>query len=640
MAQNSYRYVFVSSTSELPSTGTTVNLPVGGVGIFDANTWQAVTAPSFVTNKAIVIAQGTPADSFVPGIAKSNETYKSLPITPYSITKWDAKAAQKGKSQVVTLGFDGVDVSKTLNVPAGATNFTFWVSLSGQPIANLLGDTPDTHYATYTEQFSVNLPCSNDCTDSCGATIDCNIIADAVISEFQTRKLIGGQLITDYVKVSKLISCQTPSGLPTVSYTTYHLVLQDTGDNIALAQVQAQYPSDIVTRVSYDGITSTYSITHSTVTGTPAAFVDTVNPLIPNCTTCPSGYTLVPTVYLFTVKRKDNGTSANLNTIKSDYSDSAAIRLSYDGVTSVYEVHNSTGITPSAVAGDIVADAGSLQSVCVATTTVTTPWTATQTCSKAEKTFQLTIKNTDCGGTYLSQLQAIYGNGVSLVTTNTGTCTSLYELTVLSDNVSCDSCDTVPFTWTTPVAFQGLKWVEVLGQTGYGTGCVCGVKFESIYEQRKAQECFLKQVPYEFEPLFITLSTRNPDPNDYSVLCYPDVPHTIVSPVQYEFGYGRVVADQLIASNYAFNQPWRLNPAERDSMAYTLGIDLQGYYDEYILEVKTIPAEAQSISGFGSSPIETFEWHFFYPQGQGGAFAQAINGYLASANSPVAPVNI
>jgi hypothetical protein len=640
MAQNSYKYVFASSTSELPSTGTTVNLGLGQVGIFDANTWQAVTAPQATTNHAIIIAQGTTSDTFVPGIAKSNETYKSLPITPFSIRKWEAIKAQPGKPQVYTMGFDGVDTNKTLNVPTGATNFTFWVTMSGQPIANLLGDTPESHYASYTEQFSVNLPCDTSCSDTCGATVDCNIIADAVISSFQTRKLIGGQLITDYIKISKLLSCETPSGIPTTGFTTYHLLVQDSGDNIALAQVQAQYTGVPVKRVSYTGITSTYEIILPSGSSAPSAFVENINPLIPNCTTCPSGYTLHNTVYLFTVKRKDSGTSADLNAIKGDYSDSAAIRLSYDGVTSVYEIHNTTGITPSAVPGDIVTSAGSLQSVCVANSAMTTPWTNVKSCTKGLKTFQLTIENTDCGGTYLTQLRAIYGAGVSLVDNNADTCTSLYEVTIPSDNVTCDTCDVQPYTWTAPVAFKGLKWVEVLGQTGYGTGCVCGIKFESVYEQRKAQECFLKQVPFEFEPLFITVSTRNPDPNDYSVLCYPDVPTTLVSPVAYPFGFGRVVADAVIASNFQFNQPWRLNPAERDSMSYSLGIDLQGYYDEYILEVGYQPSEAGSVSGFGKSQVEVFEWHFFYPQGQGAAFAQAINGYLASANVPIAPVNI
>jgi hypothetical protein len=38
---NSYRYAWVASTPELPSTGTTVDLGVGQIGVFDGKTYQA-----------------------------------------------------------------------------------------------------------------------------------------------------------------------------------------------------------------------------------------------------------------------------------------------------------------------------------------------------------------------------------------------------------------------------------------------------------------------------------------------------------------------------------------------------------------------------------------------------------------------
>lgn len=638
---NSYRYVFVSSTSQLPSTGTTVDLGIGQVGIFDAKTWTATPAPNVTTSKAIVIAQGTPGDVFPQGVAKGNQTFKTDAISPYRVKGWTAVEAQPAKNMVVTMGFDGVDTTKTLNVPTGK-NFTFWLTLSGQPIANLLGAVPDTHYATYTEQFSVLLPCVDECSDNCGATVDCNIVADAVIDSFLTRKTIGGQFLSDYIKVTKLISCETPSGLPTVNYETYSLTVADSGDNIALAQVQAQYPGFGVRRTVRNGIFSTYEFTQIQTAGAPAAFDNTVNPVIPNCTVCPSGFTLQSELFISVVRRKDIGSAGNLTTIKSDYSDTTAVRLSYDGVTSTYEIHKTTATPLTPITGDIIQTAGTLQNVCLINSAVTTPWVLGATCTKAQKTYHLTVKNTDCGATYLTQLQAEYASlgTVTLVSTNADTCTTQYALTILSDNIACDACDIEFYKFTTPVPFLGMLWVEVAGQTYYGTDCSCGLKFESIYEQRKAKECFLKQVPYEYEPLFIGVSTRNPDPNDFSVLCLEDVPVTVVQQVQYAKGAGRVVADQLIASNFAFNSQWRKNPAERDALAYELGIDLQGFYDQYVLEFTIEPDESAAISGFGTSRVEFFEWSFYYPQGEGVDFAQAINGYLASANSPITLVNV
>lgn len=632
---NSYRYVFVSSTPQLPSTGTTVDLATGQVGIFDAKTYSAVTAPSFTLNKSIILAQGTSPDKFPKGISKGNQTRKTDPIKPSDITSWNAYAARPAKGMAITLGYDGVDITKTLNVSSGE-NFTFWITLTGQPVGNLLGDTPTTHSPTWTEEFTVVLPCVSNCTDSCGASVDCNVVADAAISEFLTRKLPGDQFLSDFVKVTKLIRCDTPSSLPTVATNTWSLTIADTGDNVALGRVQAAYSGIPVVRLSYVGIFSTYSIVE---VSQPAAFNTSASPLIPNCTVCPSGYSLVPQVWLYAVKR--SGVPV-LSTIKTDYSDTTAILLSFDGAVSTYEIHKTTATVPSAVASDIIISAGTFQSVCLIGSPTTTPWSLVSSCISAQNDFLITLKNDSCGSNYLTALQAEYSTlgTVSLVATNPSSCTSQYKITVTSDNVSCETCDMSFFTFTTPPAFQGSVWVQVLGETGYGVGCNCGLKFESIYEQRKAQECFLKSVPYEYEPLFVNLSTRNPDPNNYAVLCETDVPVTIVQNVQYAMGWGQIVADELIRSNYQFNEFWYKNPAERDAMSYQLGINLQGYYDQYTLEFNIRPDEYNGISGFGTSPVQHFEWTFYYPQGQGTAFAQAINGYLASAGSSIDPVNI
>lgn len=643
---NSYRYAFAATTPDLPTSGTTVDLGIGQIGIFDAKTWVATATP---TSKSIVIAQGTPDTKWMPGIAKGNQTYKSLTIKGSKVTGWKAVKAQKPQGQIYTMGFDGVDVTKTLNVPVGK-NFTFWITMSGQPIANLLGDTPSTHYATWTEQFSVVLPCAEACSDTCGDTYDCNVVADAVITAVNDRKIIGGQYLTEYVKFTKLLSCDTPSGLPTVAYSKWNLTVADTGDTVALAGVQAQYPGVTIKRVSRDGVFSTYELTEAG-SSTPTAFSTSVTPVIPNCSTCPSGYTLVPSVDAYAVARPLSSTTdlhdataqaAFLATLVAAYSAESGVFLSYNGSVATVELFFTTGTTVTALLSDSVAQIGTNQPLCTQDVATTVAWTKVADCTKAKKDYVLTIKDTDCGSTYLTELQAEYeGIGtVTLVETNSDTCTSQYKIVVTSDNTACDLCDDEFYKFSTPKPFKGMVWTEVAGETGYGTGCVCGIKAESIYEMRKAKECFLKQVAYEFEPLFISFSTRNPDPNDYSVLCETDVPVTKVQNVVYPIGYGRVVADAVIASNYNFNQPWRKNPAERDAFEYELGIDLNGYYDTYILSYEVEPSESSAISGFGTSRVEAFEHAFYFPAGTGNDFETAINGFLAANNSDVDLVSI
>jgi len=645
---NSYRYVFAASTPTIPVSGTTVDLGIGEIGVFDGKTFQATSG---ITAKSILIAQGTPDTVFPHGVAKSNHTYKTDIIKGTAVKSWKKVNGKKGSGLQITMGFDGVDTTKNLTVKQGKS-FTYWVTLSGAPIANLLGDSPKTHYAVWTEQFTVQLPCVSDCVDTCGDLVDPNVVADAAIAQFNNRKLIGGQYITDYVRVTKLVDCETPSGPATVNYTTYTLTIADAGDQAALGAVQAAYPGLTIKRVRRDGLLSTYEVVVAEG-DTPDPYEFTPAPVLQACDTCPSGcpadYTLTEAQDTWIVTRPITG-SANLNdptaqasfaaTIESAYSANASEFLSFNtaaGSVKIY-VNAGTAVTPLTASSDFVVQFASNQAICTpsGSLTVTTSWTECKIGTAAIRNFVLTVAN-DCINTpsgLLAEIQAIYGDTVTISAYNADTCTTQFTLPVESTNKDFENCAEVDWLFTTPAPFRGLVWTEVQGAV-YGTDCNVGLKFESIYEQRKAKECFLKQVAYEFEPLFITISTRNPDPNDYSVLCETDVPVTLVKNVEYPKGIGRVVADQVIASNFQYNQPWRKNAAERDAFEYELGIDLQGVYDQYVLEFQTFPTEAAAVSGFGTSQVQTFELSVFFAVGTGTAFETVVSAFVAS-NSPLA----
>ena len=642
---NSYRYVFAASTSTIPVSGTTVDLGIGEIGVFDGKTFQATNG---VTAKSILIAQGTPDTVYPHGVAKSNHTYKTNVIKGSAVKSWKKVNGKKGSGLQITLGYDGADLTKNLTVKQGKA-FTFWVTLSGAPIANLLGDSPKTHYAVWTEQFTVQLPCVSECTDTCGDVFDPNVVGDAVIEEFGKRKIIGGQLITDYVKATKLVKCDTPSGLPAgQTYTIYDLTIADAGDQAALGTVQAAYPGLTIKRVKRDGLLSTYEVT---ATAKPDDYEFTPAPVLLSCDTCPSGcpsgYVSQPAQDVWIVTRPiTSGSSLNTPSAQVAYADALGAEyganadefLSFNSAAASVKIYVNAGDTVTALDSDFVVELASDQAICTpsGSLTVTTEWqSCDKTCTTVVKNFTLTIAN-DCINTpsgLLTELQGIYGEDVSILTYNELTCTTQFTLPVES-NKDCENCAEVEWKFETPDPYKGLKWTEVQGDV-YGTGCNVGIKFESVYEQRKAKECFLKQVAYEFEPLFITVSTRNPDPNDYSVLCDTDVPVTLVKNVEYPKGVGRVVADQVIASNFQFNQPWRKDAAERDAFEYELGIDLQGVYDQYVLEFQTFPAEATAVSGFGTSQVQTFELSVFYPVGEGAAFESVVSAFVAS-NSPLA----
>lgn len=639
---NSYRYAFAATTSVIPSSGTTADLGTGEIGVFDGSTY---TATSGLSAKSIIVAQGVPATLYPQGVAKGNFSVKTDIIKGNAVKSWKRVTGRKGRGIITTMGFDGVDTGKGLTVKSG-DSFTFWITLSGSPIDNLLGSTPETHYASWTEQFTVILPCVADCTDTCGTYVDQNIVADAAIDQINLRKLPGGQLLTDYIKPTKLLSCSTPSGLPNVTYTVYTLTIADNGTQADQGAVEAQYPGLDIKRIKRNGIFSTYEITKLTTDGAPAAYSNYLNPVLSNCDTCPSGcptgYTSTVAQDAYIVQRPLSGstdltttaarTSYKNTLISGSYTTATAGEfLSFNGSVASVKLYFPTGTVVAAFLSDTVVLIETNASICTQTYILTTAWQLCKVCTAVKKNYVISLANS-CERNYLTDLRAIYGSGVTLVSNNTATCTSQFNLPVLSDNLDCDACDDTVWKFTTPAPFEGVTWTQVV-QTGYGTTCIAGIKVESIYEQRKAKECFLKQVAYEFEPLFISFSTRNPDPNNFAVLCETDVPVTLVQNVTYPRGVGRVVADHVIASNYAFNQPWRKDAAERDAFEYELGIDLQGLYDEYILEYNTFP-DTFGASHFGTTQVQTFEWAFYFPKGTGGSFENIISAFLAG-NSQV-----
>lgn len=639
---NPYRNAFVTNIDSIPSSGDTLSLAVSQIGVYNADTYQAVTAPNFPSVKAILIAQGRDSRTFPKGVGLTNENPKTQPIKAQNIAGWSAKKAQKPQNMVVALGFDGVDTTKTF-APAVGKDVKVFVTLSGTPIANLLGGSSTTHYNSLTEEFTPVFPCPADCSDNCGDLVDCNVAADAFIKEFNERKIIGGELLSKYVRVSKVTSCDTPSGLPTTDCQKWTLVVADLGNQEALGDVQAQVGSTEVKRISRDGVYSTYEITLCDES-TPTSF-SSADITIPNCDACPSGATLVESANAYTATKSGNQVATAASGATGYISASGKILVAFNGVSTTLQFYSTSDL--ATVAASIptfsVAEAGSAQSICTVPGT-TTAWVEGDVCKKASKVYKLTYSNNPCGDSILTSLQTLYASVGTVTEGDTDNCVTEYFITITSDT-SCEECADNLFKFKVPDPYQGTPWVEQSADP-VGTGCVCGVKFESAYVQRDRNECFFDAVSYEVEPLFLEISTINPNTLDYSTLCdnlEQQIPVTKIQNVKYAIGFGSsVLSERVKLSNFYYNRPWLTDPAERNAIAYELGVDLQGYYDEYILTYAVDMVDGLNFSGFGSSQKELHEEHIFFPAGQGADFVTAINSFVASASglTGVTPVVI
>ena len=648
MAANSYRNVFVSNVDELLASGDSLDLGFGQIGILNAKTNQAVTNPNFPNVRGIQIVQGTTNKKLPKGMLFGNESWRSPEIGNDSTIDYQITPGQKAQSRVVALGYDGVDETKTM-APRKGKDVKVFITLSGQPIANILAGS-NHHPAFWVEEFFLNLPCTDDCTDSCGDKWECNVVADELIRQMNQRTTVGGIPLVyteengGFLRVTKLTKCDTPSGVPTTECVKYSLEIADLGDQVALGIVQAQYPTYNVTKASRTGIYTTYEVVDCANLGAPADFVSN-GVVIPNCDVCPSGATSVDSAFLYKITR-NSLTDVTTGTIAAAYSTGyitgSIAKLSQAGeVDQVFTLLSTSDALTAAAATDTIEIIGTRQAICILPETETA-WVEGETCYKGEKTYQLSLKNDKCGDPIpAAVLSEYYGVTVTLVETNAATCTTLYSITITSDNVGCIDCGNgdgtdgvVPvYKFSTPKPYNNSVWTPVEGDVT-GTGCVCGVKIEASYVSQERKECFFEQIDYQSDPLGVYVTSYNPDLRDYSSLCddSEDFPTTVLQEFKFRQGFGSHIADQYKESRHYFNNPWFMKPVMRSAIGYELGVDLEGYYDQHTVTFRKPNIGSGQVSGFGLSQFEEYEFTVYFTQGSpaGDTFRNTINAWIQS----------
>lgn len=191
----SFKKVFVATNPTLITTGSTNTLALGRIGIYNANTNVAVAAPSWPTVPGIFIAQGTPDQSNLPkGAGIRNETDKSKVILGKKIVGWRGKKGRTGQNEIVTVGYDGTDETKTMTGRCDETKHLY-LKLTGKPIENLYPGGVIKHYA-------VTGPCCDSCGDNC-AEIEDGFFRDAFYDLILQDLIIAGIPFTDYLTVTK-----------------------------------------------------------------------------------------------------------------------------------------------------------------------------------------------------------------------------------------------------------------------------------------------------------------------------------------------------------------------------------------------------------------------------------------------------
>lgn len=628
MLNQSFRQVFVTNTPLLLPAGSTVeNIAVGQVGILDAKTYKAVTAPTYGINKALYLVHGTPDTSYLPPFfGPPNENEYSKIIKGRLLKDFKGKAAHKGQNEAWVLGFSGDPTdTNTLFARVGEVK-GFDITLTGGPINKLFSS------QGITRKFQVEIGAFDECVDGdpC-ALVDCRLIVEDLV-----KQVNSDPQISRLVKASPIIDC-TPdlTGVTTDTDYVFKLTVLDTKDAIALANVQAQYPNDKVTKIGESGLNSIYQVVRDTNT-LPAAFGTSTTYAIPDCDVCPAGYTLISNGFAYKVTRNDAGDATALTAVSTAYGIAGTevnTRASYVSGTSVYILASTTAIG-AAAAGDVLEYLGPIRHSCIITSPTTVAWVASGTLTKYARAYRITLADDVCSNDRLTALQAAYpGVTIAIVAGSTAACLHTYEATVFSQAVDPASCTPDQLVFQVPAPFEGTEW-EVVPQAALpgGTTCKCGIRFDAVFVNRETNECSFEAFPFEYEAVHLHISTFNQNYN-----ASPDESMWVAKKIQgalFPAGQGgyiqKLEKDSLL---YALRTR-SSDPVLRDLEQFQFQAQQGVYYDEYALHFDF----EYKVGGWSEKYVDSYILYVYFRQGEGKAFENAINAYIASAGLPIDPV--
>lgn len=634
------RKVFIG-TGHIRTTGHTSDLKPGELGLFDGDSFKAL-APGATYTKApqVVLAQGSfhQKDVLALGHGGLKESLKAK-IDGHFISDFRKVDPKRARNHVIAIGYDGVDDTKDLAVQKDQV-YKLRVTIKGSPVSRFMNH--DIYH-----DFIYKTECVEGCTDNCDDPADATKAAADFAAQINSHPFIS-----PFIKAEAIYSCETPVEPENIAHTLYCLEVCDTGDSLALAEVQSQFPDLVVTRVERRGSTSGYQVCIPTADGAPDPFTTANTRVIPNCATCPTGYTLVNKLWKVEVKREDAGDAGALTAVNGSYTgevSAATTRVSYEFGTSTYILYFSTEAAQNAAVttpsgNDLVIAGGTVDSVCVLDEPVEIDWTECGERYKTTRTLTVTIAK-DCGGNNrLTELNTFYGKGAgdvyfndlslvpnSLVVLTAGDCGDVYQVEQYNKECLLDPCsgyDTPSFD--TIQSFEGFVWEEVVGASGVpGTDCVSGIRLTTAYIETQFGDCSWDPLDhYELEIPTVQVSQvdESGDP------CETVWPVTELQTPQAANGTGESVKRELIQymryrqEEFFTPQGSRMNETQ-DINSWASVVDRNKFYKIYYILYNT-PYRNRRTNLYDN---EQYELMIAFPEEvDTTAFENLLNGYITS----------
>ncbi len=369
----------------------------------------------------------------------------------------------------LVIGYDGVNAGTEISLLEGQTTLMD-IALCGENIAYFSG--------SYDHVIKIHFGREVGDTDK--------DVIERAVARLQRETFPGGTPVTEAISIKVVNSDNLP--LAGVPYVFSKLNLVDSGDSNSLGLVQAQYPTYRVELTGRNGLTSEYTILHP-ASVTLANYVSSTTSYLKDCEDCAAGYaTLSEGGIIYNISIEDDGTS--LTTVVDDvpgYVALSAVLKGRDGSNAgrgIYSVVVTSELTDAQIATfmatgashatAVITKVGTVKDICYNSATTSTAWVDGDTCYASTESYKIQLKNDDCDGSRLAELQAAYpalvieagaatGNATKAVTLAVGATTGNLVITVNGVNYTTANSGTAAATAT---AFVAAHAAAILAESG------------------------------------------------------------------------------------------------------------------------------------------------------------------------------
>jgi hypothetical protein len=628
------------------------------IGVFPADDYTpghyvGTPDPSFKKNKRFFLAQGIQnfeGQSYPNSTRKHDFPRKSQEFQASDIVKWEGLKAKRGATTgVVAIGYDGINSQKTINSKYDTKPVIIRIILEGEPIKKFF----NAKDGRLVREYSIDKGlCAGDCAcvDTCGK-VPAQTIADGLIQAIKQDKF-NNQAISNFIRVSKIQKCASDlSVTPNKIYKKYTTTVSDDGTStIGFLGGAGDVQVD-----KREGIDTTYSVWLISTASAPSS-VTLTGSVIPDCETCPTGYTSVPEAHVYDIKAPVGTTIPTLPGINS------MTKVGTDGTTDSWVAllnlqwndDADDGTTPEVdvVLADVDAllepvattytYLGKRAEICTSDSSTTIAWADSGVTKQSiTKDIGITLGDTVCGNSRLTELQGAYPALTITQDAEDGSCVHVYKSTFESDLVDPETCDRYEdYTFNELEDFDGIKWYDWAAVVTAASCedpaavdpvcCAAGVVIEGAVFNSFYKDCtfgWYNWHPNDALPIKVQVTAHSQDWSNN--ICDEGAEFvTVLRQPKINRGTSGAVVQEYERKNLAYEDKfWQANPYANDINGFQVNAKPFFMYDHYSL---TLRRKGHDVS-YGINEQNLMTYHFYVKENEGKKLELLINKLIGSS---------